>query len=53
VLAIGMAKRAEDRFESGAELAAAVVMAARRDLPDGLRLRADALIEKHAWGQRL
>jgi serine/threonine-protein kinase len=53
VLAIGMAKRAEDRFESGADLAAALVMAARRDLPGELRTRADALIDKHAWGQRL
>jgi serine/threonine-protein kinase len=53
VLAIGMAKRIEDRFESAEELAGALVMAARHDLPIGLRTRADALIGKHAWGQRL
>jgi len=52
-LAIGMAKRAEDRFESGAELAASLAAAAKNDLPIALRVRADALIAKHAWGQRL
>jgi serine/threonine-protein kinase len=53
VLAIGMAKRAEDRFESHAELATALAAAARDTLAPSLRHRADALIEKQAWGQRL
>ncbi len=53
VLAIAMAKKPDDRFTSGAEIADALSAAASSALPDGLRIRADELIAKHAWGQRL
>ncbi len=53
VLAIGMAKRADDRFQDGDELADALVAAATGTLAEGLRLRADTLIGKHPWGHRL
>ncbi|MCA9674317.1 MAG: serine/threonine protein kinase, partial [Myxococcales bacterium] len=53
VLAIGMAKQADDRFGDAEELADALVAAATGALPEGLRLRADALIERHPWGHRL
>jgi hypothetical protein len=52
VLAIGMAKKPEDRFQSGAELAEALAAAATSSLPGGLRVRADDLLEKHGWGTR-
>jgi len=52
-LALAMAKRPDDRFQSGAELADALSAAAQGTLAIGLRTRADELIAKHAWGQRL
>jgi serine/threonine-protein kinase len=52
VLAIGMAKKPDDRFQDAAELAGALAAAAGATLADGLRVRADDLIEKHPWGQR-
>ena len=48
-----MAKQADDRFGDAEELADALVAAATGALPEGLRLRADALIERHPWGHRL
>jgi hypothetical protein len=53
VLAIGMAKDRTDRFASPAELAAAMAFAAENQLDAATRGRADALIARHAWGQRL
>jgi hypothetical protein len=53
VIAIGMAKNADDRFASAEVLAAAFTMAARNDLPQDLRRRADELIEKFPWGARI
>jgi serine/threonine-protein kinase len=52
VLAIGMAKKPDDRFQDAVELADALAAAATAGLPDGLRLRADELIAQHPWGQR-
>jgi serine/threonine-protein kinase len=52
VLAIAMAKSPDDRFTDGAELADALVAASTSTLPEGLRVRADELIARHAWGQR-
>jgi serine/threonine-protein kinase len=51
-LAIGIAKKAEDRFQDGSELADALEAAAAGALSEGLRLRGDALIERHPWGRR-
>jgi eukaryotic-like serine/threonine-protein kinase len=53
VIAIGMAKNAGDRFVTADALAAAFTMAARSDLPQELRRRADDLIEKFPWGTRI
>jgi serine/threonine protein kinase len=53
VLAIGMAKDRADRFGTPAELAAAMTLAAEGQLDGGTRARADALVARHAWGQRL
>ena len=49
VIALAMAKRAEDRFESGAALAAALESASRGELEPALRARAEALLAKHPW----
>ncbi len=53
VLAIGMAKDRADRFGTPAELAAAISFAADGQLDGATRARADVLIARHAWGQRL
>ena len=53
VLAIGMAKDRADRFGTPAELAAAIAFAADGQLDAATRARADALVTRHAWGQRL
>ncbi len=53
VLAIGMAKDRADRFGTPVELAAAMAFAADGQLDGATRARADALIARHAWGQRL
>jgi serine/threonine-protein kinase len=52
VLAIGMAKKADDRFQDAGELADALAAAAGATLQAGLRIRADVLIERHPWGHR-
>jgi len=51
-LAIGMAKKPDDRFQDADELAEALAAAAGATLADGLRVRADELVERHPWGQR-
>jgi eukaryotic-like serine/threonine-protein kinase len=53
VLAVGMAKLREARFQSADELAAALMAAARGELDVGLRSKADLMLSKHPWGQRL
>ena len=53
VLAIGLAKKREDRFESGEQLADAVAAAARSDLDEVLRTMARELIQRHPWGESL
>lgn len=50
VLAIALAKVPGDRFETAAELAAALEAAARGGLDPKLRARADRLLEKQPWG---
>jgi hypothetical protein len=50
VLLIGLAKRADDRFDSTLELAAALHAAASGRLDDDLRHRAAQLAERHPWG---
>jgi serine/threonine-protein kinase len=51
VLAIGMAKDRADRFDTAAELAAAMTLASDGRLDAGTRAHADALVGRHAWGQ--
>ena len=53
VLAISMAKRAEDRFASAGELAAALSAAYRGQLDPALRQRAAMLVARHPWGRAL
>jgi serine/threonine-protein kinase len=53
VLALGLAKRAGDRLATAAELAGALAAAVDGGLAPELRTRADELIARHAWGQRL
>jgi serine/threonine-protein kinase len=50
VLAIAMAKVPADRFDSAADLAAALDTAGRGELDPTLRSRAQRLLEKHPWG---
>ena len=52
-LALGMAKAHRERLATAAELASVLALAAAGALPAELRARADALVERHAWGQRL
>jgi serine/threonine-protein kinase len=51
VLAIAMAKKPEDRFDSGAELADALDAATRGELSPDLRERAARLLAALPWGQ--
>ncbi len=53
VLALGLAKSTGDRLSTANELAAALALAAGPGLSAAVRARADALIARHAWGQRL
>ncbi len=49
-LAIGLAKRADDRWQSVAELRNAVRQAVSGELDPATRQRAAALLERHPWG---
>ncbi len=53
VLAIGLAKKPANRFDSGHELANALDAAIRGELPGELRHRAGALLAAHWWNTRL
>jgi serine/threonine-protein kinase len=53
VLAIGLAKDRDARFDRASALAQAMAAAARGDLDPALRDRAEALLAKQPWGQRL
>jgi serine/threonine-protein kinase len=50
VLAIGLAKSPEDRFQSASELSHWFTMACRREIPSELRARAQRLLRVCAWG---
>ena len=49
VLAIGLAKSREARFQTAAELATAFEQAEAGELPDSLRHRARSLVRQHPW----
>ncbi len=51
-LALGLAKRADDRMDSAAGLAAALRSACTSALSPRLRARADALLASAPWGSR-
>ena len=51
VLAVALAKRPADRFDSGAAMADALDAAARRRLPTELRARADELLARMPWSK--
>jgi serine/threonine-protein kinase len=53
VLAIGLAKKPEDRFDSGEELADALAAGARSNLDEVLRTMGRELIQAHPWGESL
>ncbi len=53
VLAIGLAKKPAERFDSGRALADALDAAIQGQLADELRHRAGALLSAHWWGTRL
>jgi serine/threonine-protein kinase len=50
VLGLAMAKRREDRFDSGFELADALERASKGELDAATRRRAEAVLKKHPWG---
>ncbi len=51
VLAIAIAKRPEDRFQTAADLAAALQLAERGELDDHLHAQALAVLNRNPWGQ--
>lgn len=53
VLAIAMAKRADDRFSSAGELADALGAALQRKTGPALRERAATLLARHPWGKSI
>lgn len=53
VLAIALAKRAEDRFASAGEVATALLQALNRRNNPALRRRASALLERLPWGRSI
>jgi serine/threonine-protein kinase len=53
VIALGVAKSPRERFAGAAELAAALRAALSNSLDPALRERADALIAREPWGERL
>jgi hypothetical protein len=52
VLALGLAKRAQDRPDRAVEFAEALRSATTHDLPPRLRERAAAVLRRHPWGSR-
>ncbi len=50
VLAVGLAKDREERFDSGDELADALEAAAKNEIEAEIVARADALLEENPWG---
>lgn len=52
VLAVGLAKRPSNRFESGLELAGALAYAAEGQSDDWLERRAEALLLELPWGSK-
>lgn len=53
VMAIGMAKNPDERFQSASELATAFALATRRGLSAEIRARGHALVRKAPWGSVL
>ncbi len=53
VLAIALAKRAEDRFATAGELASSLTAAFTSNLAPAMRARGAALLREHPWGQAL
>jgi len=53
VMAIGMAKDPDERFQSASELATAFSLATRRALPLAVRARGHALVRRAPWGSML
>jgi serine/threonine-protein kinase len=53
VLAIAMAKRADDRFASAGELAEALSAAFRGQVDPALRQRATTILRQHPWGRAI
>lgn len=53
VLAIALAKRAEERFATAFELAEAFVHASRGRLPPDVRERGRAIVAKYPWGKAI
>ncbi len=51
VLAIGLAKRVDDRFGSSSELTEALASAARDELSEQHALHARDLLRRHGWGE--
>ena len=51
-LAVGLAKRPDQRYDSCGQLAAALGEAIQGQLPDELRARAKALLRKRPWTER-
>jgi serine/threonine-protein kinase len=53
VLALALAKRREDRFDSGGELGDAMLAAVRGGVDDELRRRAERAVARYPWGKTL
>ncbi|HJZ86161.1 MAG TPA: serine/threonine-protein kinase [Polyangia bacterium] len=51
VLAIGMAKQADDRFARAVDFAEALALAVEEQLPQGLRERGQDVLAGHPWGK--
>src|SRR6185295_5776193 len=53
LLALALAKRPDDRFNSAEELAAMLGLAVKGKLPDALRDQADVHVARYPWGRRI
>ncbi len=53
VLAVGLAKRPEDRFDTGGEFARAFEQAVKDELPSAIRRRAAHVLARQPWEERL